>query len=54
MIVRIIRFSTEAVVDVQEFDVAPDTKLVEFQTMSDVRLRMLKEYEAAPVVEEHD
>ncbi|HEV3059675.1 MAG TPA: hypothetical protein VGY48_15600 [Vicinamibacterales bacterium] len=52
MIIRIIRFSTEAVVDVQELKVEPDTQLIEVQVMADVRLRTLKEYEPPPKVDE--
>ena len=50
MIVRIIHWSAEAVVSVQEFEAAPNTKLVVFETMSDVRVRSLKEYEPAPPI----
>jgi len=52
MILRIVRFSTEAVVDVQEMEIAPDTALVEVQVMADVRLRFLPKYEPPPKVEE--
>lgn len=52
MILRVIRWAVENVIEVQEHELPSDTKLVVFETMSDVRVRVLKEYETAPLVYE--
>jgi hypothetical protein len=52
MIVRVVRWAIENVIEVQEFEVAPDVQLIVLETMTDIRVRTLPAYEPPPKVEE--